>query len=1027
MRLHQLQVTAFGPFGGTESVDFDELSEAGLFLLHGPTGAGKTSVLDAVCYALFARVPGARQSADRLRSDYAEPLTRTSVSCELTASGRRFRVTRHPSWQRPKRRGAGSTTEPARVELEELRGGTWHVHTTRNDEAAHLLDQVLGMGADQFTKLVLLPQGEFAAFLRADAEERRRMLERLFGTDSFRTVQEWLRERAKAAREQVQEADVVLRGLLAAARAAAGQLPGPAQPAEGADADPLDLVRRLHQDAEALWQLRSSQAVQAEHDAVAAQTALLAARRTAELQARATLARQQLDVLRSGEADVEHARRLISRAALAAPVAEVLAAVETTARSAGLAARSAHTALAAPSLAELDLLLPGRCLPGRCLPTDLGAAEQEQQVRLVSELAGAAASELVRLEAAIEAELRLRTAQDRSQQLRNAIERHEQEVAALQARQAGLTGQVRTAEADLEQARLVAAGQGPAAEQVTRAEQRAAAAARARELVQEQAAGAAEQQRRTAQALQAKQDWLTLYEHRLSGMAAELAADLSAGQACPVCGSCDHPEPAGPDAVPAVTAAEVDAARRSHEVADQLWQQTIARQAEIGRQLAGALAAAEGVDAQGAAQQLDQARRQLAGARAAGDTAATLAGWLVELRGQQEDTAAELATAASLLDRSRQARQEVEQAARELTDQVSQARGGHPDVGARTAALTRLRTALDAAVHALRDAVQAQRAADQTRAGAVAVVQAHGFADLDDARSALLAKDRLAELTATVGRHEEELGAARRELADPELRAAAQAVPPNLAELSDAAAQADAARRELTRLAALAESATGSLAATLEQVARHQARTGPLVQRHDLLDALSRCADGTGGDNRLKMTLSAFVLAARLEEVAAAASERLQVMSSGRYTLVHSEQARGRGRQGLSLHVVDAWTGQQRDTATLSGGESFYTSLALALGLADVVCAEAGGTSIETLFVDEGFGTLDPDTLEEVMDVLDRLRDGGRTVGLVSHVPELRQRIPASVEIVRTQSGSLIRAGRRPEAGDPETADALFV
>jgi len=161
------------------------------------------------------------------------------------------------------------------------------------------------------------------------------------------------------------------------------------------------------------------------------------------------------------------------------------------------------------------------------------------------------------------------------------------------------------------------------------------------------------------------------------------------------------------------------------------------------------------------------------------------------------------------------------------------------------------------------------------------------------------------------------------------------------------------------------------------------------------------------GANGLKMTLSSFVLAARLEEVAAAASVRLLRMTQGRYALVHTDGAARSGlRAGLGLLARDAWSGHDRDTATLSGGETFLASLALALGLADVVTAEAGGGRIEALFVDEGFGTLDEETLDEVMDVLDALREGGRIVGLVSHVAELRQRIPAQVEVLKTRTGS---------------------
>ena len=156
------------------------------------------------------------------------------------------------------------------------------------------------------------------------------------------------------------------------------------------------------------------------------------------------------------------------------------------------------------------------------------------------------------------------------------------------------------------------------------------------------------------------------------------------------------------------------------------------------------------------------------------------------------------------------------------------------------------------------------------------------------------------------------------------------------------------------------------------------------------------------------MTLSSFVLAARLEEVAKAASERLLTMTAGRYSLVHTDARRGGGKAGLGLLACDAWTGVDRDTSTLSGGETFLASLALALGLADVVTAEAAGTPMEALFVDEGFGTLDEDTLDEVMNVLDGLREGGRIVGVVSHVAELRQRIPAQVHVRKGRRGSQV-------------------
>lgn len=166
--------------------------------------------------------------------------------------------------------------------------------------------------------------------------------------------------------------------------------------------------------------------------------------------------------------------------------------------------------------------------------------------------------------------------------------------------------------------------------------------------------------------------------------------------------------------------------------------------------------------------------------------------------------------------------------------------------------------------------------------------------------------------------------------------------------------------------------------------------------------------NGRGQNNR-KMSLRSYVLAARLEEVAEAATHRLRRMSQGRYSFVHSDVAGPRGtRGGLGLDVLDEYSGQQRPAKTLSGGESFLASLSLALGLADVVAAETGGAVLDTLFVDEGFGTLDADTLDLVMDTLDELRAGGRVVGLVSHVEELRSRIPTRLRVRKARTGSTL-------------------
>ena len=503
-----------------------------------------------------------------------------------------------------------------------------------------------------------------------------------------------------------------------------------------------------------------------------------------------------------------------------------------------------------------------------------------------------------------------------------------------------------------------------------------------------------------------------LREARIDGMRAELAATLVDGAPCPVCGSLEHPELCELRGE-RVTREQEDAADTEALVASEKSEMIGARLGAADERVTALSARLEqagftaAVD-QAEANRLDRAARDLA---AQAGSLASVAGKLADLQVALEaldqaiaDTGKHLAELTEQREAGlRQAAGADLRAGRHRESLLAQL-GGQPDLDT---ALTAARQAADALTAAADAADATMRAQDDTRRAGDLAGQAAaeaGFADLEAARRAQRDAPWRAAADQAIREHEASSRAVAELLADPDLDVALDP-PADLAGAragvgearqahDDAVAAYDRAKHRAEQLADLAP----RLAARLDELK-------PLADRAAEARRLADLAAGLGA-NTLRMTLSSFVLAARLEEVAAAASERLLKMTSGRYSLIHTDARRGAGRSGLGLLACDGWTGVDRDTSTLSGGETFLASLALALGLADVVTAEAGGTRIEALFVDEGFGSLDEDTLEEVMTVLDGLREGGRMVGIVSHVAELRQRIPAQVRVHKGQGGS---------------------
>ncbi|MFJ8653425.1 AAA family ATPase [Streptomyces rochei] len=992
MRLHRLDITAFGPFGGSQSVDFDELSAAGLFLLHGPTGAGKTSVLDAVCYALYGSVPGARQSGQgmSLRSDHAAVGTRTEVRLELTVAGRRLEVTRQPPWERPKLRGRGTTVDKAQSLLREYDAGagTWKDLSRSHQEIGEEITQLLGMSREQFCQVVLLPQGDFARFLRADAEARGKLLGRLFDTRRFAEVEKYLAERRRATEARVREGDAALLADAHRMQQAAGDAmelpelapgePGLADAVLGAAAVARSTARELLAVADSRLAAAESVHAAAERDLAGVRELDRQQRRFAEATERSRRLAERADAHRAAQERMERGRK----AEAVAPALELRDAADAEHR------RAADTEAQARALLPQDLADAGA--------TGLAAAARR------------AAEELGGLDAARRAERRLAELTEE----RAGLDRQERaDEEALHEAEAWLAGWEQTR--DRLQARVE-----DAQEAATRAEQlavqrdparRRLAAARERDRLTRDTEETARRALDAAErAVEARAHWLDLKEQRLSGIAAELAADLTDGTPCAVCGATEHPAPARK------IAGHVD--REAEERALARYQEADERRADAERRLSAvrealAAATAEAGDAPTArlAEETEELERLYADARTA---ASGLHAAQEELRGAERERERRIAAQqqAAVRAASRVAhreRLETERAARE--EELVRVRGTAGSVAARAAQLERRAALLTEAADAARNAEDTARRLKDADARLADAAFRAGFDTPSEAAAALLTDDAHRELRRRLDAWDAEEAAVRAVLTEADTAAAARRPPADPAAAERAAADADrrlrdavsardaAVRRcaELDRLSARATTAARGLA--------------PLREEHDRVARLATLTAGTSAVNERRMRLESYVLAARLEQVAAAATARLRRMSSGRYTLVHSDDRAGRGRSGLGLHVVDAWTGRERDTATLSGGETFFASLALALGLADVVTDEAGGVRLDTLFIDEGFGSLDDQTLDEVLDVLDALRERDRSVGIVSHVADLRRRVHAQLEVVKGRTGSVLR------------------
>ncbi|WLD80772.1 SMC family ATPase [Schaalia sp. HMT-877] len=1045
MRIRRLEMVGIGPFTQRQVIDFTAFDESGLFLLEGPTGSGKSTIIDALTFALYGDV--ARQkdaSKDRLRSNRLEDGQRSEVDLVFEVRSGLYRVARTPAYT-PAGRKTQRNSKATLVRVVEDPSAEAGVRTVEDiasgpSKVGPEITRIVGLDKEQFLQTIVLPQGKFARFLTATSDERERILRDIFDTRVYVAFQERLAEAAASSRAALAERERAAAGAMArvagvavpgvaldaaegggdrgagapagtgqeGAGAPGGSSRGAAAPggaARGADSGPAAAPGPTSADpdpcaedpAPALEWARGRHRLVEE----ALEGARLAA---AEADARDSEQQEELRRALDDLAAVERHRRLVEQLAGledAQPGIDELRARCRSGRAAQrvLAYADAHErAVRAREAARLLVARRWREAGGDGEPP-ASSAEASASCPLWREAARAASQRAAALEglAAVEAALPGRV----------------QRVAALEADEASaaerlraceeaarvLPSQIERAQAGLEAMRADAAAVPAARAELERLDDRLEASRRA-DVLRASLTGLSEALREAVRGAKvadaAARDAHDLW---LSATAGALAAGLADGSPCPVCGSESHPSPAplSEDGITREQVRGLDEARQraDGELADAKSAHSdavreISRLNAIAGDHTGAIEELRGAAAS-RLRALEGAARRIPGVEEAiGQERARLG----ELEGRRADAAASLARARAALDEERAA---LERARGQVAE--------HAPGGRTIAESIEESEALASAFSALLEAASTWSGAceqeESARAEFVAQLGRSGLpSDGDSWRGALVDEDLLDSYEARVSGHGQQLFALRQALASQEMERAGGLDAPDVEgarERARASARARVAAHQrvgsLEQCARELGSAVESLASCVDELRAARQEAGPVRRLADIAAASSP-------ENLAATPLSAWVLVSRLEEVLRATNPRLAAISSGRYELVAVPDDGTQSRKsGLGLRIVDHDTDTERSARTLSGGETFYTSLALALGLADVVTAEAGGVELRTVFIDEGFGSLDAHTLSLVMDQLHQLRDGGRCVGVVSHVEEMASQIPDQVRV----------------------------
>lgn len=1016
MRPQKLKMQAFGPYADVQLLDFSLFGLNQLFLIHGPTGAGKSAILDAICYALYGDTSGNERSARQMRSDHADPALLTEVTLDFALGGQSYRVTRSPDQERAKLRGEGTTQRPAKATLWDRTsaedGQEGHVLADRTSTVTERIHDLLGFTAAEFRQVVVLPQGQFQHLLTASSQEREQVLETLFRTEQFRLMQEALASARKALEAEVERErrarELLLTQFGAGSTAAVEQ-------------SILEHQEQLGQLRDNLEALRLAKEV-AQRQVEAAKQCLLT---LGELNA----AEATLGELETAIPDNEKQRMKLARARTAAPILEVLRQrdrARTDLQAAEAAVSGASTALAAAG-ATVDLAKGAVARAEARQGERDGAVAELARLRSLSRWADERTKAIQEVATATAKQRSIVEALEASSESLAALDSRDRELGTLiqtaRERSSGLTGLA----AAVRQAKAIRDSRSELSLAEKDVAQKEAAKVAAEKAVRA-AAGASDKARVKLGKLEAA--WR-------AGQAGVLAHTLQTGKPCPVCGSSRHPSPAvSKRNVPREEALEEQrevVRSLDAELGDAKTQLGAAEVAQAAAQArASTLRRTLGDDAGAAPRALSAAvRRAEASLADAQESSRQLPLLEKESKGLQKRRA-ELRETAGGLDSERSAiasklvalQTTIAQAERELPATLR-------DSAALSAAslriekhalsldkaLTDAREDLVVANSALTSALSALEAQKERAAGAKAQLAeamtrlqgqltASVFTDEGTLKAAELSSALIDAIEGQVRTFDEKLADARGRL-NRARQAAAGLSQPDLESLEGASQTAEQNYTESVRNEERIAGLVQQYSQLLQSIRTIEESLAELEGRHAVV---GRIADAAEGRNPRGIPFHRFVLASLLDDVLREASNRLRLMSSTRYTLVRgSVQHDRRSTTGLDLEVFDAYTGVTRHVVTLSGGETFLASLALALGLADVVQAYAGGIRLDAVFVDEGFGSLDPESLDLALRALIDLQKGGRLVGVISHVPEMRERIPARLEVSPSRRGSSAR------------------